>query len=214
MIQTFPVINSSGLESGDFSVFSTIQACKSPLRTWTPLHYACQYRTLSGLITLLHQKSTIPSLTDLDNSNSRPCDLLPTPSLSHFNLYTYGKAPDYQLGYPKDKQTYPKKVDFHSPKTPTQYFLFRSVLKIASYKFHSLFITQLNEIWAFGAGRKGVLGCGNEFYAINPVLVPIKNVIQVAVGEMHSVCVNFYLAYRRKKCVCLGRQHIWADYWG
>lgn len=63
--------------------------------------------------------------------------------------------------------------------------------QIASYKFHSLFVTQNKQIWAFGAGRKGVLGSGNEFSAINPIIVNVRNVIQVAVGEMHSACVIF-----------------------
>jgi hypothetical protein len=57
---------------------------------------------------------------DVDKNDRRPCDLLPLPELNLFNLYTFGVAPDFQLGYAKDKQGFPKKVDFHSLKHPAE----------------------------------------------------------------------------------------------
>ena len=51
-------------------------------------------------------------------------------------------------------------------------------------------LTEKNEVWAFGCGRRGVLGLQSELSAISPVMLDIKNVIMVAVGEMHSICVR------------------------
>lgn len=110
------------LEAQDFSVFSSPPCGKSESRGWSSLHYACQYRLISGIISSLSQRKP-EALTDLGKDQSRACDLLPVPELSHFNLYSFGFASDYQLGYAKEKQLIPKKIDFHSLKAPIEYFL-------------------------------------------------------------------------------------------
>jgi Regulator of chromosome condensation (RCC1) repeat len=52
-----------------------------------------------------------------------------------------------------------------------------------------LCITEKHELWVFGCGRRGVLGLNSQLSSISPTMVNIKNVLQVAAGEMHSICV-------------------------
>ena len=110
------------LEAQDFSAFSSPPSGKSESRGWSSLHYACQSRLISGIISSLSLRRP-ESLTDLGKDQNRACDLLPVPELSHFNLYSFGFASDYQLGYAKEKQLIPKKIDFHSLQDQFEYYI-------------------------------------------------------------------------------------------
>lgn len=175
----------SDLESGDLTCLTCIKSLeKDPNRGWNVLHYACQLRNVSSIYSILSSKNPVSYLASTDKASRRPCDLLPVPELNFFNLYSWGVGSDYQLGYPKEKQLQAKKIELFPIVFPSE-----SVISISTYKYHSLCITEKHELWAFGCGRRGVLGVNSELTAISPVLLEIKQVIMVAVGEMHSICV-------------------------
>jgi hypothetical protein len=110
-----------GLENGDLSaLFEIPQSAKSKLRSWTPIHYASAFRSLTGITHCLRSLKSSEVLQNTENKTIRPCDLLPTPELSLFNLYTWGVGSDYQLGYAKDKQLHPKKIEMLTPRHPAQ----------------------------------------------------------------------------------------------
>jgi hypothetical protein len=179
-----------GLENSSLSCLLNVRTnARSSSRNWTGLHYACAFRSIPGIFSILSNKLS-DSLTAQSPDCTRPCDLLPLPELSLCTLYSWGVGSDYQLGYPKDRQHVAKRVDLGSWHQPTEYALCRSIAQIASYKYHSLVVTEHKTLWVFGCGRKGVLGTGNELSQIVPVLLPMKNVVQVAAGEMHSLCVK------------------------
>ena len=110
-----------GLESGDTSYLSSLKSpVQSRSRGWNVLHYACQLRRLSSIHSILSNPKPITYLSSPDLSERRPCDLLPSPELSFFSLYSWGVGSDYQLGYPKDKQLQPKKIDLRPSIHPAE----------------------------------------------------------------------------------------------
>ncbi|CAG9318293.1 unnamed protein product [Blepharisma stoltei] len=160
---------------------------KSPTRQWNILHYACQLRELQWIHYILQRsKKSHILLTGLDSSLNRPCDLLPineSPNLGQ--LYSWGAGPDYQLGYAKEKQINPKKLEFSPSHLPPI-----NIVDIEAQKYHSICLTDAGNVWTFGSGRKGILGLGNEQTYVNPTLVPVTSIIQIAIGVSHTLCLN------------------------
>ena len=111
------------LETGDFSQVCDQKAgtLKNPIRGWNALHYACQFRNLPAMLGIL-KKTNYPAgmLAAQDNSGQRPCDLLPLSEGNFGSLFSWGVGPDFQLGYSKEKQNLPRKVEFTSLYEPEE----------------------------------------------------------------------------------------------
>mmetsp|Transcript_2118 Transcript_2118/g.3387 ORF Transcript_2118/g.3387 Transcript_2118/m.3387 type:complete len:605 (-) Transcript_2118:1357-3171(-) len=174
------------LETGDFSqVFDQKAATlKNPIRGWNALHYACQFRNLSAMLGIL-KKAPYPTdmLAAQDNSGQRPCDLLPLSEGNFGSLFSWGVGPDFQLGYSKEKQNLPRKVEFTSLYEPEE-----NISELATNKYHTLCVTDQGKVYGFGSGIKGVLG--REGVTITPFPVELPRVTSVAAGELHSLCLT------------------------
>ena len=107
-------------------------------------------------------------------------------------LFSWGECANLLLGYPSHVQAVPKKVEFHcSPFYKQEYFLPRDVSKVQASQYHTLALTRQGQVWAFGVGRKGILGNGSEDHAVFPYLIDVPvRVADVAVGINHSLCVG------------------------
>lgn len=121
MDEIFKGKKKKGLETGDISLLMSIKNNrKSKEREWNGFHYSCSYRSVEGIMSIMSNLRSSEPLLDTDPSGLRPCDLLPIPELNFFNLYSWGVGTDYQLGYPKDKQPYPKKIDLKPSNYPPE----------------------------------------------------------------------------------------------
>ena len=121
MDSIFAGIFYKGLENGDTKLLSNIKSNeKNKARNWNGLHYACQYRNIPGIAAILKNLRGYDALLETDYFGQRPCDLLPLPEITFFNLYSWGVGADYQLGYPKDKQLFPKKIDIKPLNYPAE----------------------------------------------------------------------------------------------
>lgn len=171
---------------------------------WTPLHRAFYFGQLTASLLLLRharllhgKKHWMKCLHELkDNDGLSAMVLLSTRSGRQMvkmdtmtrggQVYTFGKV-DFQLGFhlPHAKvQSTPRLVDIPS---------LANVVAISANKYHTLALDADGNCYAWGFGKGGRLGMGNEFDYVEPVRIEAFASIvirSIAAGENHSLALS------------------------
>ena len=113
--------------------------------------------------------------------------------LTDTSLYTFGRGTFGQLGHDKPLSCGATVADIADKLTPCGLTLFNnsSVKKIATGSHYSMCITEVGQLFTWGAGLDFVLGSGSEQDIRIPTLVPMNNpVVNISAGGSHSIILN------------------------
>jgi hypothetical protein len=107
----------------------------------------------------------------------------PNPHAARHILYSWGVGFDFQLGFLKDKQKWPKPVE-----------IAEEIVHLDTDKFHTLAVGRSGAVYSFGNGMHGRLGFGNVENVVTPTLLrfpkDVKAIRAVAVSENHSLALT------------------------
>ena len=104
-------------------------------------------------------------------------------------VFSWGDGQQGQLGHGGNTNIYlPREIDYFVDEN-------EKIIDVAAGASHSGCVSEDGKLFLFGKGRSGQLGRGDQLesnaaYRVTPVKVEgLKNVVQVALGKEHSLCL-------------------------
>ncbi|KAK6170183.1 hypothetical protein SNE40_018638 [Patella caerulea] len=157
---------------------------------WTALHRSLFYGQIAAARLLIQYKH---DLRGRDHEGLTPLDIVmkDRPDYISFSprepneVYTWGDNSNYNLGHSsaEDKRMIPERVGMF--KRVSGY-----VIQVVMCKFHTVFLTQIGQVYSCGHGHGGRLGHGDQQTSVVPRLVDAlkrETCVQVAAARDHTL---------------------------